>query len=99
MFPEPNVWLSIIPARRSQNSQPIQMLEDVRDAFQALHVDRSYICTGPVDGHVRTYHLWTGELSSGLTSSAVCLSVAYMSAVVPSQDNHTYLSTMLDIHA
>nr|VWO98991.1 Mitochondrial division protein 1 [Ganoderma boninense] len=49
---------------RSQNRAPIQILEDARDAVQALHVGRSYICTGSVDGHVRTYDLRMGELRS-----------------------------------
>ena len=47
---------------RSQNRQPIQTLEDSRDTVQTLHVGHSYICTGSVDGHVRTYDLRMGEL-------------------------------------
>ena len=99
-------------ARRSQNRQPIQTLEDARDAVQALHVGRSYICTGSVDGHVRTYDLRMGELRSDFIGSTsflwhICAravlsthrSSAPVTAVVPSQDNQTYLATTLDAHA
>ncbi|KAI1785911.1 nuclear mRNA splicing protein [Ganoderma leucocontextum] len=77
---------------RSQNRQAIQTLEEARDAVQALHVGRSYICTGSVDGHVRTYDLRMGELRSDFIGTPV-------TAVVPSQDNQTYLATTLDAHA
>ena len=60
---------SSLYVRRSQNRQPIQTLEEARDAVQALHVGRSYICTGSVDGHVRTYDLRMGELRSDFIGS------------------------------
>ena len=47
---------------RSQNRQPIQTLDDARDAVQAIHIGKTYIVTGSVDGHVRTYDLRMGEL-------------------------------------
>ena len=46
----------------AQNRQPIQALEEARDAVQTLHVGSSRIMTGSVDGHVRTYDLRKGEL-------------------------------------
>ena len=46
----------------SQNRQPIQMLEESRDAVQTLHVGGGTIMVGSVDGHVRTYDLRMGEL-------------------------------------
>ena len=47
---------------RSQIRQPIQTLEDARDAVQTIYVGKTYIVTGSVDGHVRTYDLRMGEL-------------------------------------
>jgi len=55
---------------RSQNRQSIQSLEDARDAVQTLHVGSTYIITGSVDGHVRTYDLRKGELRSDFIGSA-----------------------------
>lgn len=49
---------------RSQNRQAIQVLDDARDAVQALHVGHSTIVSGSVDGYVRTYDLRMGELRS-----------------------------------
>ena len=46
----------------AQNRQPIQTLEEARDAVQTLYVGSSRIMTGSVDGHVRTYDLRKGEL-------------------------------------
>lgn len=49
---------------RAQNRQAIQVLEEARDAVQTLHVGSTYITTGSLDGHVRTYDLRKGELRS-----------------------------------
>ncbi|TFK79655.1 nuclear mRNA splicing protein [Polyporus arcularius HHB13444] len=76
---------------KSQNRQPIQVLDEARDAVQALHVGGSYIVTGSVDGHVRTYDLRMGELRTDFLGHPV-------TAIVPSQDNQTYLATTLDAH-
>lgn len=42
--------------------QPIQVLDEARDAVQTMHVGPTSIITGSVDGHVRTYDLRKGEL-------------------------------------
>ncbi|PCH43949.1 nuclear mRNA splicing protein [Wolfiporia cocos MD-104 SS10] len=76
---------------RAQNRQAIQVLEEARDAVQTLHVGPTYILTGSVDGHVRTYDLRMGELRSDFIGHPV-------TAVVPSQDGQTYLATSLDGH-
>ncbi|KAI9059217.1 nuclear mRNA splicing protein [Trametes sanguinea] len=76
---------------RSQNRQPIQTLEEARDAVQTIHVGRTYIATGSVDGHVRTYDLRMGELRTDFIGHPV-------TAIVPSQDNQTYLVTTIDAH-
>ncbi|KAI0744924.1 nuclear mRNA splicing protein [Earliella scabrosa] len=76
---------------KSQNRSPIQILEDARDAVQTIHVGKTYILTGSVDGHVRTYDLRMGELRSDFLGHPV-------TAIVPSQDNQTYLATTLDAH-
>ena len=55
-------WCCRGPTCRSQNRQPIQTLEDARDAVQAIYIGKTYIVTGSVDGHVRTYDLRMGEL-------------------------------------
>jgi mitogen-activated protein kinase organizer 1 len=47
---------------RAQNRQAIQILDEARDAIQTIHVGHSYIISGSVDGHVRTYDLRKGEL-------------------------------------
>ena len=49
---------------RSQNRQPIQVLEEARDAVQALYVGHGTIMAGSVDGYVRTYDLRMGQLRS-----------------------------------
>jgi mitogen-activated protein kinase organizer 1 len=49
---------------RAQSRQAIQVLEEARDAVQALHIGSTYITTGSLDGHVRTYDLRKGELRS-----------------------------------
>jgi mitogen-activated protein kinase organizer 1 len=46
------------------NRQAIQVLDEARDAVQTLHVGSTYLMTGSVDGHVRTYDLRMGELRS-----------------------------------
>ncbi|TCD65183.1 hypothetical protein EIP91_003005 [Steccherinum ochraceum] len=76
---------------RSQNRQAIQTLEEARDAVQALHVGQGVVITGSVDGHVRTYDLRMGQLRTDFIGHPV-------TAVVPSQDNQTYLVTTLDSH-
>ena len=50
--------------RRSQNRTPIQSLEDAKDTIQALLVGSSEIIAGSVDGHVRTYDLRKGMMTS-----------------------------------
>jgi mitogen-activated protein kinase organizer 1 len=47
---------------RSQNRTPIQILDEHKDAVQTIHVGNTYILTGSVDGHVRTYDLRMGQL-------------------------------------
>lgn len=47
---------------RSQNRQAIQVLDEARDAIQCLWVGSTYIMSGSVDGHIRTYDLRKGEL-------------------------------------
>lgn len=47
---------------KSQNRQPIQILDEARDAIQCLHIGGSYIVSGSVDGRLRTYDLRMGEL-------------------------------------
>lgn len=49
---------------RAQSRQPIQILEEARDAIQTIHLTPTSIMTGSVDGHVRTYDLRMGELRS-----------------------------------
>ncbi|KAJ7072208.1 nuclear mRNA splicing protein [Mycena amicta] len=48
----------------AQTRQPIQVLDEARDAVQTLHVGSTYITTGSLDGHLRTYDLRKGELRS-----------------------------------
>ena len=47
---------------RAMSRAPIQVLEEARDAIQTIHVGPTFIITGSVDGHVRTYDLRKGEL-------------------------------------
>ena len=101
------VWLTFSPPR-SQNRSPIQILEEARDAVQTIHVGKTYILTGSVDGHVRRYDLRMGELRSDFLGreystcrgSRLLLMPATdpVTAIVPSQDNQTYLATTLDAH-
>ncbi|KAL0956434.1 hypothetical protein HGRIS_002582 [Hohenbuehelia grisea] len=76
---------------RSQNRQPIQVLDEAGDAVQTLHVGRTSIITGSVDGHVRTYDLRKGELRCDFIGQPI-------TAVVPTQDQQTILVTTLDSH-
>ncbi|KAJ7188103.1 nuclear mRNA splicing protein [Mycena filopes] len=62
-----------------------------RQAIQALHVGSTYIITGSLDGHVRTYDLRKGELRSDYMGYPV-------TAVAPTQDSQTLLVTTLDSH-
>lgn len=98
----------------SQNRQPIQALEEARDAVQALYVGSSRIMTGSVDGHVRTYDLRKGELRADYIGRMFCpnsRSLAInpfatrrffctdpVTSVVPTQDESTYLVMTLDGH-
>ena len=43
---------------------PIQVLDEARDGVQTLHVGPTFIVSGSIDGHVRTYDLRMGELRS-----------------------------------
>lgn len=54
---------------RAQNRQPIQTLDEARDAIQTLHVGPTHVISGSVDGHVRTYDLRKGELRSDYIGS------------------------------
>ena len=47
---------------RAHSKQPIQILDESRDAIQTLHVGASQIITGSVDGNMRVYDLRKGEL-------------------------------------
>lgn len=46
----------------SQNRQPVQVLDEARDAIQTLYVGHGIIMAGSVDEHVRTYDLRMGQL-------------------------------------
>jgi mitogen-activated protein kinase organizer 1 len=48
----------------AQTRQAIQTLDEARDSIQTLHVGPTFIVSGSVDGHVRTYDLRMGELRS-----------------------------------
>lgn len=74
---------------RAQNRQPIQILEEARDAVQALHISHGTILTGSVDGHVRAYDLRMGQLRSDFIGAPV-------TAVTSAQDGQSYLVTTLD---
>ena len=50
--------------------QPIQILDEARDAVQTLHVGPTFIVSGSIDGHVRTYDLRMGELRSDFIGRA-----------------------------
>ncbi|CAK5265796.1 unnamed protein product [Mycena citricolor] len=76
---------------RAQNRQPIQILDEAQDAIQTLYVGSTYIVSGSLDGHVRTYDLRMGELRSDCLGHPV-------TSVVPTQDSQTMLVTTLDSH-
>jgi hypothetical protein len=48
----------------AQSRLPIQILDEARDTVQTIHVAPTFITTGSVDGHTRTYDLRKGELRS-----------------------------------
>jgi mitogen-activated protein kinase organizer 1 len=54
---------------RAQSRSPIQSFEDARDAVQTLHVGLHEVVTGSVDGHVRTYDLRKGQMTSDYMGS------------------------------
>ncbi|KAF9245037.1 WD40-repeat-containing domain protein [Melanogaster broomeanus] len=74
---------------RSQGRAPIQVLEEARDAVQALCVDSTTIIAGSVDGYVRTYDLRKGELRADFNPSPPSLQSA---------DATTLLVATLDSH-
>ncbi|KAF8893991.1 nuclear mRNA splicing protein [Infundibulicybe gibba] len=76
---------------RAQSRQPIQILEEARDAVQTIHVGPTNIITGSVDGHTRIYDLRKGELQTDFIGQPV-------TSVVPTQDGQTLLVTTLDSH-
>lgn len=93
----------------SQNRQPIQVLEEARDAIQTLHVGHGFIMTGSVDEYVRTYDLRMGQLRTDYIGCKlhrlqpimvlmIFTSTVPVTSVVPSQDGQTYLVTTLDSH-
>lgn len=49
-------------ANRSQNRVPLQVLEEGRDSITSIKIQNHLICTGSVDGRVRTYDLRMGQL-------------------------------------
>jgi hypothetical protein len=52
------------------HGQPIQVLDEARDAVQTLHIGPTFIVSGSIDGHVRTYDLRMGELRSDFIGRA-----------------------------
>jgi len=76
---------------KGQSRTPIQVLEEARDAIQALYVGSTYIMTGSVDGHVRTYDLRMGEMRADYLGSPV-------TSIVPTADDQTVLAMTLDSH-
>jgi len=76
---------------KSPNRQPIQVLDEARDAVQALHIGNGTVMTGSVDGYVRTYDLRMGQLRTDFIGHPV-------TAVIPTQDGQSYLVTTLDSH-
>ncbi|CCA68293.1 related to WD40-repeat protein (notchless protein) [Serendipita indica DSM 11827] len=74
---------------RAQARSPIQSLEESRDAIQTLYVGPQEIITGSVDGHVRTYDLRKGQLTSDYMGHPI-------TSIVPTKDQQTLLVTTLD---
>lgn len=104
---------ALLTPSRAQSRQAIQSLDEAKDSIQALHVGPTYIMTGSVDGHVRTYDLRKGELRSdfigrtslfpplcpaGTISLTQLRSPDPVTAVVPTKDHQSYLVTTLDSH-
>ncbi|CAG8660631.1 13301_t:CDS:2 [Acaulospora colombiana] len=63
-FTSEKSFVMTVVASRAIAKSPIQSLEDSKDAIQALHVGHHEIITGSVDGHVRTYDLRKGQMTS-----------------------------------
>ncbi|GJN92506.1 hypothetical protein Rhopal_005536-T1 [Rhodotorula paludigena] len=61
----------LLPARRSQNRAPLQVLEDARDSITSIRIHEHIVCTGSVDGKVRTYDLRMGRLQTDLFDQPV----------------------------
>jgi WD40 repeat protein len=57
---------SLAIANRSQNRVPLQVLEEGRDSITSIKIQNHLICTGSVDGRVRTYDLRMGQLQIDL---------------------------------
>lgn len=53
---------SLAIVNRSQNRAPLQVLEEGRDSITSIKIQNHLICTGSVDGRVRTYDLRMGQL-------------------------------------
>lgn len=92
----------------AQTRQAIQTLEEAHDAIQTLHVGSTFIVTGSVDGHVRTYDLRMGELRSDFIGSVfysftfhIHLLIVFnaqdpITSILPTQDAQTLLVASLD---
>ncbi|KAG8807254.1 hypothetical protein FRC17_004554 [Serendipita sp. 399] len=74
---------------KAQARSPIQSLDDSRDAIQTLYVGTQEITSGSVDGHIRTYDLRKGQLTSDYLGHPV-------TSIVPTKDLQTLLVTTLD---
>ncbi|KIY67170.1 WD40 repeat-like protein [Cylindrobasidium torrendii FP15055 ss-10] len=74
---------------KSQNRAPIQILDEAGDAVQAIAIGGTFIITGSIDGHVRTYDLRMGELRSDFIGQPV-------TNIVPTADGQSILVTSLD---
>jgi mitogen-activated protein kinase organizer 1 len=105
--PRPFPSLLTTHASRSQSRAPIQVLEEARDAVQALYVDATTVIAGSVDGYVRTYDVRMGELRADFVGRTVSSSLALhdhnsftepVTSVVPSADATTLLVATLDSH-
>ncbi|GAA6003377.1 WD40 repeat domain-containing protein [Rhodotorula paludigena] len=56
---------------KSQNRAPLQVLEDARDSITSIRIHEHLVCTGSVDGKVRTYDLRMGRLQTDLFDQPV----------------------------
>lgn len=90
---------------RAQARTPIQSLEEAKDAIQTIYVGSGEIISGSVDGHVRTYDLRKGQLTSDYLGrrfshsqykQPFSLLVDPITSIVPTKDNQTLLVTTLD---